>query len=75
MRKIDPTLLSDECWSVQINGLQHCQNCKWLGISACAGQDIRRTRYNAKGFRIGAEGLIPADFDPEIARSQVEFRD
>jgi hypothetical protein len=69
MRKIDTSKLSDECWGVQINGLQHCQNCKWIGISACAGQDIRLTGYNAKGYQIGSGGIIEGDHNPEFVRS------
>lgn len=65
MRHIDTSKLShDECWGVQINGLQHCQYCKWVGISACEGQNIRLTGYNAKGYKIGETGVIPADYSP-----------
>ncbi len=66
MRTIDTSFLShDECWGVQINGLQHCQqNCKWIGISACEGQNIRLTGYNSKGYRIGETGVIPEDYNP-----------
>jgi hypothetical protein len=68
MRKIDTHYLSeDECWGVQIGGLQHCQeNCKWIGISACEGQNIRHTGYNSKGYRIGETGVIPEDYNPEF---------
>jgi hypothetical protein len=66
MRKVDTQYLTeDECWGVQIGGLQHCQdNCKWIGISACEGENIRLTGYNAKGYRIGETGLIPEDYNP-----------
>lgn len=60
MRSVDTTKLSkDECWGVQINGLLHCKkiNCKWQGISACAGQEIIKTGYNALGIKIGPNGL------------------
>ena len=68
MRTVDISCLSeDECWGVQIGGIQHCQeNCKWVGISACEGQNIRLTGYNSKGFRIGETGLIPDDHNPEF---------
>lgn len=70
MRRIETSYLSeDECWGVQINGLQHCQqNCKWIGISACEGQNIRLTGYNSKGFRIGDTGVIPEDYNPDYDR-------
>ena len=66
MRTVDTTYFSeDECWGVQIGGMQHCQeNCKWIGISACEGENIRRTGYNSKGYRIGETGLIPEEYDP-----------
>ncbi len=62
MKKIDTSRLStDECWGVQINGLKHCQNCKWTGISACEGQDIVKTGRNSKGYKIGWEGIVTED--------------
>ena len=62
MKKIDISRLSpDECWSIQINGTQFCKNCKWTGISACAGQSIQRTGYNSLGYRIGEYGLVDDD--------------
>ena len=62
MKNIDTTKLStDECWGVQINGLQHCQNCKWTGISACEGKNIVKTGRNSKGYRIGWDGIIEDD--------------
>ncbi len=66
MRRIDTSYLStDECWSIQINGFEHCRNCKWTGISACEGKDIVRTGYNSKGYRIGDKGIEPEDYKPE----------
>ena len=65
MRKIDTSKLSsNECWGIQINGLSHCQNCKWTGISACEGKNIVKTGRNSKGYRIGENGLIEDDYDP-----------
>lgn len=59
MKHIDTSKLSkDECWGVQINGTSHCKNCKWTGISACAGQNILKTGRNAFGYHIGEDGLI-----------------
>jgi hypothetical protein len=70
MRKVDTSLLAhDQCWGVQINGLKHCQDCKWIGISACEGQEIRDTGYNSKGFRIGEDGVIQADYNSKYDRS------
>jgi translation elongation factor EF-1alpha len=74
MRHIDTNKLSkDECWGVQINGLQHCQdNCKWVGISACEGQNIRKTGYNSKGYRVGDHGVIAEDYNPVFDQSARE---
>ena len=72
MKNVDTDFLSnDECWGVQINGLTHCQDCKWIGISACEGKDIRLTGYNSKGFRIGDEGLDPDDYNQEFDKRTV----
>ena len=58
IRKIDTSKLStDECWGVQINGLKHCENCKWVGISACEGQNIVKTGFNSRGYKIGRDGI------------------
>ncbi|GAB4283207.1 MAG: hypothetical protein Kow0068_08040 [Marinilabiliales bacterium] len=62
MKHVDTSKLSsDECWGVQINGLKHCENCKWTGISACEGKNIVKTGYNSKGYRIGINGLVEND--------------
>lgn len=58
MRKIDTSKLSDECWAVQINGLSHCENCKFTGLTACVGQHIRKTGKNKKGYTIGRNGIV-----------------
>ena len=70
MRKVDTSYFSqDECWGVQINGLKHCQDCKWIGISACEGQNVRLTGYNSKGYRIGENGLIADEYNSEYDKS------
>ena len=70
MKKVDTSYLSrDECWGIQINGFNHCQNCKWIGISACEGQKIRLTGYTSIGYRIGDDGVVPDDHKPEIYTS------
>jgi len=62
MKNIDTSKLShDECWGVQINGTQHCRNCKWTGISACEGKNIIKTGRNSLGYRIGESGLTDDD--------------
>jgi len=59
MKHIDTSKLShDECWGVQINGISHCKNCKWSGISACEGKNIIKTGYNSLGYRVGENGIL-----------------
>lgn len=58
MKQIDTSKLSnDECWGVQINGLKHCKDCKWTGISACEGKNIVKKGFNSKGWSIGENGI------------------
>lgn len=58
MRKIDSSkLATEECLGIQINGLNHCKQCKWTGISACNGKNILKTGKNSKGFVIDEIGL------------------
>ncbi|HBX52580.1 MAG: hypothetical protein A2W98_10010 [Bacteroidetes bacterium GWF2_33_38] len=60
MRRVDTQKLSgDECWGIQMYGLNHCKeiNCKWRGISACNGKNIIKTGKNSKGFVIDDFGL------------------
>ena len=58
MKKIRTSLLSDnECWSVQINGLKFCEDCKFTGLTACVGQNIKRTGRNSKGYKVGKDGI------------------
>ena len=58
MKKVDTSKLSgDECWGVQINGLKHCEGCKWTGISACEGKNIVKSGYNSKGYKVGLNGI------------------
>ena len=65
MKHVDTSKLSpDECWGVQINGFNHCQNCKWTGISACEGKNIVTTGRNAFGYLIGQNGIKYSEYDP-----------
>ncbi|MBU1369826.1 MAG: hypothetical protein KJ578_05635 [Bacteroidetes bacterium] len=60
MRSVDTQKLAkDECWGIQIYGLNHCKriNCRWQGLSACAGKNIIKTGVNALGLKIGDAGL------------------
>ncbi|PKP34505.1 MAG: hypothetical protein CVU00_06655 [Bacteroidetes bacterium HGW-Bacteroidetes-17] len=73
MRRINTSYLSnDECWGIQINGLLHCQNCKWTGISACEGKNIVKTHRNSKGYKIEDLGLNMNDYDPAFDKSKIK---
>lgn len=66
MKTVNTSYFStDECWGIQINGLSHCQNinCKWQGLTACEGQNIIKTGYNSKGYKIGRNGVVVPDAD------------
>ncbi len=70
MRTIKTEFLSnDECWGIQINGLLHCQNCKWIGISACEGKNIVKTHRNSKGYKIEDDGINIQDYDAAFDQS------
>ncbi len=69
MKRVDTSKLShDECWGVQINGTNHCKNCKWTSITACEGQDIVRTGRNHLGYRIGEHGLVEEKVPSAVPR-------
>ena len=61
MKKVDTSKFShDECWGIQIDGLNHCKNidCRWQRLSACEGKNIINTGKNLLGYKIGNKGLI-----------------
>ncbi len=60
MKKVDTSRFShDECWGIQINGLNHCKNinCRWQGLTACEGKEIIRTGKNSMGYVVGLNGI------------------
>jgi uncharacterized membrane protein len=66
MKHINTNRLSeDECWSVQINGLDWCKSCKWTGITACEGHNILKVGYNSKGWKIGKNGITEEQISRE----------
>ena len=50
----------DECWGIQINGLNHCKNinCRWQGLTACEGKNIILTGKNSLGYVVGPTGIV-----------------
>ena len=61
MKTVKTSFLSnDECWGIQINGLNHCNaiSCNWQGLTACKGKNIIKTGINSKGYEVGKSGII-----------------
>lgn len=54
---IEQAQLSDECWSVQMWGLDHCNTCEFKGKRSCGGRKIRKTGKNELGIEIGKLGI------------------
>lgn len=44
--------LTDECWSVQFQGLSACRNCKYKNTRECGGKGIILSGKNKKGFKV-----------------------
>jgi hypothetical protein len=51
-RSIPQQDLTDECWTVQIQGLKACEKCKFKGTADCGGKAIREKGTNAKGKQV-----------------------
>ena len=39
---IDQNKLTSECWLIQFNGLDACNDCEFLNTEDCGGKRIRR---------------------------------
>lgn len=66
-REINQDELTQECWIVQVWGLDRCGDCEYFGTDKkphkeCGGKLIRRTGKNMKGFTVplGSESATPA---------------
>jgi len=44
--------LTEECWTVQMRGLEACKDCKLSKREKCGGIEIIRTGKNRKGFKV-----------------------
>jgi hypothetical protein len=44
--------LSDECWRIQLEGIEVCNTCVSNGNPSCNGQKIRETSKNELGYDI-----------------------
>lgn len=49
---ISQKMLSAECWSVQVWGIEACTNCDFHNTSECGGRQILRTGKNTLGIVI-----------------------
>lgn len=44
--------LTEECWTIQLRGLEACKDCKISKREGCGGIEIIRTGKNSKGFKV-----------------------
>lgn len=56
-KEIPQNTLSAECWLVQINGLEACEDCELLNTEECGGQEIRKTLKNKLGLSVPLKGV------------------
>lgn len=56
--EFDQNKLSSECWSVQFQGLEACENCSLRDTNECGGRLIRRFGVNKKGYKIPISEVV-----------------
>ena len=44
--------MTDECWTVQFQGLKACETCPLKDTDDCGGKEIRKTGKNSKGYKV-----------------------
>jgi hypothetical protein len=44
--------LTDECWTVQMWGLEDCEICEFKDFPDCGGKEIRKTGKNRRGYTV-----------------------
>jgi hypothetical protein len=49
---ISQKMLSTECWSVQVWGIEACENCDYQHTEECGGKQILKTGKNKLGNKI-----------------------
>ena len=49
---VNKAKLTAECWGVQFNGLEACNECEFKGTKECGGKKIVKTGKNEKGFKV-----------------------
>ena len=47
-KEIDQTTLTSDCWLIQFNGLQACDNCEFLNTDECGGKELRKNLLKEK---------------------------
>jgi hypothetical protein len=55
IKKVHQDNLSEECWSVQIWGLDSCKTCEFFKKKDCGGKKIIKTGKNNKGIFVPIE--------------------
>lgn len=51
-RSVSASELTEECWTVQMIGLNACETCEWLETKDCGGKQIRKSGKNSKGHKV-----------------------
>jgi len=52
VRTIKQNNLTSECWTIQMQGIDACNTCKYKDTDECGGKEIRKTLQNEKGLNV-----------------------
>jgi len=52
IKTINQSMLTSECWSVQMFGFEKCKDCEYKDTSECGGQNIIKIGKNNKRLKI-----------------------
>ena len=55
IKTINQSMLTSECWSVQMFGFEKCKDCEYKDTSECGGQNIIKIGKNDEGYNIPLE--------------------
>lgn len=72
---IPQSMLTGECWLVQMSGFSACKTCDAFNTSECGGQEIRSTGQNALGFPMPLRPGVQAMFGPRPRVMEEEVTD
>jgi len=52
VKQINQNQLTEECWLIQMWGLESCKNCEAFETEDCGGKEILKTKKNNRGFTV-----------------------